>query len=427
MRMIMMVSSCVGRDSLPRATGVPARRPPSPPGSRGDSRRRGRAAPLQARHPLLHPTLHPGIHEPCAPPGPRRSPLGTRATPPTRGSRPTSSWSSTRAASTRRRRASRSRASTRWRSGAATRGPSRCGDRLASIELPDAGMSQGSRAGDAGVRRLGGGGRGVEERDAGGRAPGHARRARRRRRDRGGAHVLAVPAGAAVRSCGAGCSTPRRRPPRAPGLHTLSPAFERVLAALAAVAPAALPVILEGRDGHGQGGRGAGDPRACRRGAATSWPSTAGRLPAALVEGQLFGTSAARSRGRTEDRPGLFRAADGGTLLLDEIGELAPPAQAALLRALEQREVLPIGATRPVPVDVRVLAATHQPLDRPKMEEGARFAATCTRGSRGCGSCCRRCASGGRIWGTSRPTPLARARALSLPLSTRSEGGARRA
>ncbi len=88
-----------------------------------------------------------------------------------------------------------------------------------------------------------------------------------------------------------------------------------------------------------------------------------GALPAALVEGQLFGHRRGAFSGATEDRPGLFRAADGGTLLLDEVGELALPAQAALLRALEQREVLPIGATRPVPVDARVVAATHRPLD----------------------------------------------------------------
>jgi DNA-binding NtrC family response regulator len=158
-------------------------------------------------------------------------------------------------------------------------------------------------------------------------------------------------------------------PPRAPGLFTLSPAFERTLAALAAVARAPLPVILEGETGTGKEvAARAIHVLSGRRGDFVA--VNCGALPAALVEGQLFGHRRGAFSGATEDRPVLFRAAEGGTLLLDEVGELAPPAQAALLRALEQREVLPIGATRPVPVDVRVLSATHRPLDR-LVEEGA--------------------------------------------------------
>ena len=67
--------------------------------------------------------------------------------------------------------------------------------------------------------------------------------------------------------------------------------------------------------------------------------------------------------GADRDREGLFEAADGGTLLLDEIGDLAPAAQAKLLRALEERQVTRLGATRPTEVDVRVVAATHRPLE----------------------------------------------------------------
>jgi DNA-binding NtrC family response regulator len=156
---------------------------------------------------------------------------------------------------------------------------------------------------------------------------------------------------------------------RAPGLPTLSPAFERVLAALAAVAPAALPVILEGETGTGKEvAARAIHTLSGRRGDFVA--VNCGALPAALVEAQLFGHKRGAFSGATEDRPGLFHAADGGTLLLDEIGEMPAPAQAALLRVLEQREVLPIGATRPVAVDVRVVAATHRPLDR-LVEEGA--------------------------------------------------------
>src|SRR5690606_35010668 len=66
--------------------------------------------------------------------------------------------------------------------------------------------------------------------------------------------------------------------------------------------------------------------------------------------------------GAHEDRPGLVRAADGGTLFLDEVGELAPEAQTALLRVLQEQEVTAIGGTRPVRIDLRIAAATHRDL-----------------------------------------------------------------
>ena len=62
------------------------------------------------------------------------------------------------------------------------------------------------------------------------------------------------------------------------------------------------------------------------------------------------------------DRVGRFELADGGTLFLDEIGDLPATSQAALLRVLQEREVIPVGSTRPVSVDVRVIAATHREL-----------------------------------------------------------------
>src|SRR5262249_62177016 len=67
--------------------------------------------------------------------------------------------------------------------------------------------------------------------------------------------------------------------------------------------------------------------------------------------------------GATEDRTGLIRSADRGTLFLDEIGDLPPSAQAVFLRVLQESEVLPVGATRPVKVDIRLLAATHRDLE----------------------------------------------------------------
>jgi DNA-binding NtrC family response regulator len=87
-------------------------------------------------------------------------------------------------------------------------------------------------------------------------------------------------------------------------------------------------------------------------------------IPAELVESALFGHLRGAFTGADRDREGVFQAARGGTLFLDEIGDLAPAAQAKLLRALEERQVTPVGATKALDVDVRVVAATHRPLER---------------------------------------------------------------
>ncbi len=86
-------------------------------------------------------------------------------------------------------------------------------------------------------------------------------------------------------------------------------------------------------------------------------------LPGELIEAELFGHEKGAYTGATEARPGRFRESDGGTLLLDEIGDLSPSLQAKLLRVLQQKEVTPLGGKRPIPIDVRILAATHQNLE----------------------------------------------------------------
>ncbi|QSQ15630.1 sigma-54-dependent transcriptional regulator [Myxococcus landrumensis] len=88
-----------------------------------------------------------------------------------------------------------------------------------------------------------------------------------------------------------------------------------------------------------------------------------------LAEAELFGHAKGAFTGAHRVRQGLFREADGGTLLLDEVGELAPPLQAKLLRVLQEGEVRPVGEDRPVKVDVRILAATHRDL-RKRAAEG---------------------------------------------------------
>jgi psp operon transcriptional activator len=97
-------------------------------------------------------------------------------------------------------------------------------------------------------------------------------------------------------------------------------------------------------------------------------------LPETLIEAELFGHEAGSFTGATRQRAGRFEEADRGTLFLDEIGTLSMAAQERLLRAVEYGEVTRIGSSRPVQVDVRIVAATNE--DLPAMAEEGRFAPT---------------------------------------------------
>ena len=147
-----------------------------------------------------------------------------------------------------------------------------------------------------------------------------------------------------------------------PALATFDHELATRFARLRSVAGTPVPVLLLGETGTG------------KEVIAQAFHALAGRpgpfvgvncgaLPETLVEAELFGARKGAFSGAIADRPGLVRSADGGTLFLDEIAELRPESQAALLRALQEREVTPIGDTRPVKVDVRVCAATHRALD----------------------------------------------------------------
>jgi transcriptional regulator with GAF, ATPase, and Fis domain len=91
-------------------------------------------------------------------------------------------------------------------------------------------------------------------------------------------------------------------------------------------------------------------------------PVNCGALPDTLVESELFGHKKGAFSGATEDRPGLVRSAHGGTLFLDEIGDLPLEQQPALLRVLQEKQVQPLGSSAQIPVDVRVVSATHHDL-----------------------------------------------------------------
>jgi two-component system response regulator HydG len=86
-------------------------------------------------------------------------------------------------------------------------------------------------------------------------------------------------------------------------------------------------------------------------------------IPDTLLESELFGHRRGAFTDAREEQRGLFQAANHGTLFLDEIGDMAPALQAKLLRVLQEKEVQPLGASAPVPVDVRVVTATHRDLD----------------------------------------------------------------
>ncbi len=136
----------------------------------------------------------------------------------------------------------------------------------------------------------------------------------------------------------------------------------RLRGQIAAVAAKDCTVLLRGETGAGKEVVARRIHAASRRADGPFIPVDCTTLQSSLAESQLFGHQKGSFTGAQENTLGLLRAADGGTLFLDELGELPLDVQAKLLRCIESRSVIPLGQTQPVPVNVRILAATHRDL-----------------------------------------------------------------
>ena len=142
----------------------------------------------------------------------------------------------------------------------------------------------------------------------------------------------------------------------------VSPAMRQLAEMARRVAPSTLPILITGESGTGKEVLARLIHRHSGRAVRDFVPYNCTGAPRDMIDSQLFGHRRGSFTGAYENAPGLIRAADGGTLLLDEVGELDPQAQPKLLRLLENHEVQPLGAARPVLVDVRVIVATNADL-----------------------------------------------------------------
>ena len=147
-----------------------------------------------------------------------------------------------------------------------------------------------------------------------------------------------------------------------------SPAMQRLRELIARVAPTDSRVLISGESGTGKelvaAAIHAGSPRRDRPFIRVNCAA----LPRDLVESEMFGHERGAFTGAAERRIGRFELAHRGTLLLDEVGDLSAEAQAKLLRAIEAREIERLGGTKPIPVDVRIIAATNKALQKAARE-----------------------------------------------------------
>jgi DNA-binding NtrC family response regulator len=139
--------------------------------------------------------------------------------------------------------------------------------------------------------------------------------------------------------------------------------FMEVMTLAEQVAPTESTVLIQGESGTGKEVIARYIHELSARNEGPFFSINCGALPESLLESELFGHVKGSFTGAVRDKQGLFAAARGGTFFLDEIGETKPSTQVKLLRVLQEREALPVGGTEPIPVDVRVLAATNKDLE----------------------------------------------------------------
>jgi two-component system response regulator GlrR len=144
---------------------------------------------------------------------------------------------------------------------------------------------------------------------------------------------------------------------------TRSPAIESILSKAKLVAAGDASVLIRGESGTGKELLAQAIHRASPRADKPFVAVNCGAIPEQLLESELFGHMKGSFTGAARDYKGLIQSADSGTIFLDEIGDMPLPLQVKLLRVLQEKEIRPIGSTQTIPVDIRVISATHRNLE----------------------------------------------------------------